>query len=119
MNPSAIRFEVLQMMTDLSVTTGLQPGKALRVAVDKGFLLVVAQGEVSIASPPPWFGEKAFITRSTFGVGDTYMAEHGGWIEISAQSHAQVRGLPRPAAPVPRGSRRAPWFWQLLGFGAA
>jgi len=108
------------MMTDLSVTTGLQPGKALRVAVDKGFLLVVAQGEVSIASPPPWFGEKAFITRSTFGEGETYLAEDGGWIEISAQSHAQVRGLPRPAAAAaPKPPSRAPSLWQFLGFGAA
>ena len=82
------------MMTDLSVTTGLQPGKALRVAVDKGFLLVVAQGEVSIASPPPWFGEMAFTDRSELAEGDAYVSEHGGWIEISTRSQAQVRGLP-------------------------
>lgn len=107
------------MKTDLSVTTGLQPGQALRVAVDKGFLLVVAQGEVSIASPPPWFGEKAFTIRSTFGEGDTYLAEHGGWIEISARAHAQVRGLPRPAAAAPKRPSHAASFLQLLGIGAA
>jgi hypothetical protein len=86
------------MTTEFSETTHLQPGQALRVAVDKGFTLVVMQGAVNVVSPPSWFGDTVFTTRSMLCEGEPYVSEHGGWIEVSALSPAQVRGLPRTAA---------------------
>jgi hypothetical protein len=85
------------MSSELSEITCLQPGQMLRVAVDAGFTLLVTQGCVNVVSPPTWFGETVFSEKATLHDGETHVVERGGWIEVSALSVAQVRGLPRPA----------------------
>jgi hypothetical protein len=85
------------MSSELSETTCLQAGQTLRVSVDPGSTLVVTQGSVHVASPPTWFGETMFTMKTMLHEGEAHVVERGGWIEVSAQSAAQVRGLPRPA----------------------
>ncbi len=108
------------MTTEFSQITRLQPGQALRVAVDKGAALFVAQGTVSVVSPPSWFGETVFTARSTLGEGEAYVAGHGGWIEVQALSQAQVCGLPRVAtgSSAAQPSRVARLFRLLVGSAA-
>ena len=88
------------MSSELSETTSLQPGQSLRVAVDPGFTMLVAQGSVRVCSPPAWFGETMFSARTMLNAGEAHVVERGGWIEVSALSAAQVRGLPQ-SAPKP------------------
>lgn len=102
------------MMTESSETTPLQPGRNLRMAVDKGFTLFVSQGTVSVVSPPTWFGETVFTDRSTLYEGEAYVAERGGWIEVSALSPAQVSGLPRTTAAAAVAPSRMARLAQLL-----
>ena len=85
------------MSSELSETTCLQPGQTLRVAVDAGFTLLVAQGCVRVVSPPAWIGDAVFSVKTTLHDGEAHVVERGGWIEVSALSVARVRGLPRPA----------------------
>ncbi len=84
------------MTRELSETTCLQAGQTLRVAVDAGFTLLVTQGSVHVTSPPAWFGETVFSVKTTLHEGEAHAVERGGWIEVSAPSAAQVRGLPGP-----------------------
>lgn len=107
------------MTTEFSEMTRLQPGQALRMAVDKGATLFVAQGAVSVVSPPSWFGETVFTARSMLSEGEAYVADHGGWIEVSALSPAQVRGLPRTATAAPAGASIVTRLVQLLVARAA
>jgi hypothetical protein len=83
--------------SELSEVSSLQAGQSLRVAVDAGFTLFVAQGSVRVTSPPAWFGEAVFSTKTMLEEGEAHVVERGGWIEVSAMSAAQVRGLPRVA----------------------
>jgi hypothetical protein len=85
------------MSSELSEITSLQAGQTLRVAVDPGFTMLVAQGSVRVCSPPAWFGETMFSTRTLLNEGEAHVIERGGWIEVSALSAAQVLGLPQPA----------------------
>jgi hypothetical protein len=102
------------MTTEFSETTRLQPGQTLRMAVDKGSTLFVVQGAVNVVSPPSWFGETVFTARSMLSEGEAYRAECGGWIEISALSPAQVRGLPRSAEAAPASASFVGRLIQLL-----
>ncbi|MDM0076055.1 hypothetical protein QTH90_16740 [Variovorax sp. J2P1-59] len=106
------------MTSEFSEITCLQPGQTLRVAVDAGAALLVTRGCVSVVSPPSWFGETVFTARSTLDEGEAYVAEHGGWIEVSALSPAQVRGLPRAATVPPAPSRVARLVQLLVGNAA-
>jgi hypothetical protein len=85
------------MTSESSEITCLQPGQALRVAVDEGFALRVLEGSVHVVSPPSWFGENVFNLKSTVHAEEVHVVERGGWIEIVALSAARVQGLPRPA----------------------
>ena len=85
------------------------------MAVDTGYTLLVTQGCVSVVAPPSWFGETMFTARSTLGEGEAYVAEHGGWIEVSALSPAQVRGLPAPVTAAPAAPSLVARLVQLLG----
>ncbi|MDM0105344.1 hypothetical protein QTH97_10400 [Variovorax sp. J22R24] len=107
------------MTTELPEITCLQPGQSLRVAVDAGSALLVARGCVSVVSPPSWFGETVFTARATLDEGEVYVSEHGGWVEVSALSPAQVRGLPRAATVAPTAPSRIARLVQLLVGNAA
>ena len=85
------------MTSESSEITCLQPGQALRVAVDEGFAVRVLEGSVHVVSPPSWFGENVFNLKSTVHAEEVHVVERGGWIEIVALSAARVQGLPRPA----------------------
>ncbi|SCK42310.1 hypothetical protein VAR608DRAFT_4047 [Variovorax sp. HW608] len=85
------------MTSETSEITCLQPGQALRVAVDEGFAVRVLEGSVQVVSPPAWFGENVFNVKSTVQAEEVHVVERGGWIEIVALSAARVQGLPRPA----------------------
>ncbi|MBT2322187.1 hypothetical protein J7E62_07440 [Variovorax paradoxus] len=86
----------------------LQPGQSLRVALDAGRSLLVAEGAVRIVSPPSWFGETVFTATATLAEGEVYLAERGGWIEIAALTSVRLCGVSQaaPARPV-LGSRVA------------
>ena len=84
------------MTSESSEITCLQPGQALRLAVDEGFAVRVVEGSVHVVSPPTWFGENVFNVKSTVHAEEMHVVERGGWIEIVALSAARVQGLPRP-----------------------
>jgi hypothetical protein len=102
------------MSSELSETTCLQAGQTLRVAVDAGFTLVVTQGRVDVISPPAWFGETVFSVKTMLHEGEAHVVERGGWIEVSALSAAQLRGLPRPARKPQATASRVARLVQLL-----
>jgi hypothetical protein len=102
------------MSSELSESTCLQPGQTLRVAVDAGSMLLVAQGCVRVISPPTWIGDTVFSVKTTLHDGEAHVVERGGWIEISALSAARVRGLPRPAPKSPAAASRVARLVQLL-----
>ena len=102
------------MTCELPEITCLQPSQSLRVAVDAGSALLVTRGCVSVLSPPSWFGETVFTARATLDEGEIYVAEHGGWLEVSALSPAQVRGLPRAATVAAPAPSRVMRLVQLL-----
>lgn len=104
----------ITMSSELSETTILQAGQTLRVAVDPGFTMLVTQGSVHVASPPTWFGETMFTMKTVLHEGEVHVVERGGWIEVSARSAAQVRGLPRPARKPQAAASRVARLVQLL-----
>lgn len=85
------------MTTELFETTRLQAGQTLRMAVDAGFALRVAQGCVQVASPPSWLGERMFSVEVRLDEGEVYVSERGGWIDVRALSPAQVSSMPSAA----------------------
>ena len=58
------------MATELPESTRLLPGQTLRMAVDAGFTLLVAEGCVNVISPPTWFGETIFNLKTPLTEGD-------------------------------------------------
>lgn len=102
------------MTSELPEITCRQPGQTLRVAVDAGSALLVTRGCVSVVSPPSWFGETVFTARATLDEGEVYVAECGGWVEVSALSPAQVRGLPPAGTVAPTAPSRVTRLVQLL-----
>lgn len=111
--------EAPAMTTELPESTRLLPGQTLRMAVDAGFTLLVAEGCVNVISPPTWFGETIFNLKTPLNEGDAHVVERGGWIEIRALSPARVGAVPRPAAPTAASASRVARLLQLLGAGAA
>ena len=103
------------MTTEFAESTRLLAGQTLRMSVDKGYTLFVKEGALTVAAPPSWLGETMFTARSTLGEGDAYVAEHGGWIEVSALSPAQVCGLPAPVTAAPAMPSLVARLVQLLG----
>jgi hypothetical protein len=81
------------MTTVLADFTALEPGQTLRVAVDAGSWVHVAAGRVRLLSPPSWLGETMFRTQATLGAEEVHRVERGGWIEVVAQTAAQVQVL--------------------------
>ena len=67
-----------------------------------------------MVSPPSWFGETVFTARATLDEGEVYVAEYGGWVEVSALSPAQVRGLPPAGTVAPTAPSRVTRLVQLL-----
>jgi hypothetical protein len=102
------------MTSESSQITCLQPGQALRVAVDEGFAVRVLEGSVHVVSPPSWFGENVFSVKSTLHADEVHVVERGGWIEIVALSAARVQGLPRPAPVSYLNTTRVGRLVQLL-----
>ena len=90
-------------------TVVLQPGEALRAALDPATWLEMLEGRALLVSPPAWFGETVFTAKTMLNEGDVHRLERGGWIELSALApvrlrvHAQQRQAPaaRPAEPRP------------------
>ncbi|EGI78415.1 hypothetical protein [Hylemonella gracilis] len=78
----------------------LEPGQTLRVAVDAGAWVHVVAGHVRLLSPPSWLGETMFRAEVTLSAEEVHRVERGGWIEVEAQTAAQVQVVPR-AVPVP------------------
>ena len=107
------------MTSESSEITCLQPGQALRVAVDEGFAVRVVEGSVQVVSPPTWFGENVFNVKSTVRAEELHVVERGGWIEIVALSAARVQGLPRPAPVSYVNTTRVGRLVQLLTGGLA
>lgn len=92
----------------------LQPGQSLRIAVDAGCSLWVAEGSVRIVAPPSWFGETMFSATAMLQEGEVYRAERGGWIEVAALRPARLQGAPRAAPSVRAASSRVARLVQLL-----
>lgn len=105
------------MTTELPQTTRLLPGQSLRMAVDAGFTLSVAQGCVDVTAPPSWLGETMFSVKTVLDEGQAFVSERGGWIEVKALAPARVDMGAAPAEP-PWASRVARWV-QLLTGGVA
>lgn len=106
------------MTTELPRTTGLQPGQALRMAVDRGFTLMVMQGCVNVSAPPSWFGETMFTVAARLDEGEVFVSERGGWIEVAAMSASRVLAVPACSDTVPAGASRIGRLFQRL-MGAA
>jgi hypothetical protein len=100
---------------ELPESTFLQPGQALRMAVDPGFRLMVTQGCVTVLSPPSWMGESMFNAKAMLCEGEVYTVERGGWIELAAASSAQIAPLPQPVTSRSIGSRVARLVQLLTG----
>lgn len=73
----------------------LEPGQTLRVAVDADAWVHVTAGRVQLLLPPSWLGETMFRAQATLGAEDVHRVERSGWIEVMAQTAAQVQVVPR------------------------
>lgn len=78
----------------------LEPGQSLRVALDAGAWLQVAEGRARVMSPPGWFGETVFMTQTVLCEGDVHRLELGGWIEVLALTAVHLRVHAAMTAPV-------------------
>lgn len=107
------------MTTELPESTRLQPGQTLRMAVDAGFVLRVAQGRVDLAAPPSWLGESVFRAKTRLEEGEIHVFERGGWIDVTALSPARVGAVATPAATGPATASRVARLVQLLSGAAA
>ena len=88
---------------DLPVTVTLQPGDALRIALDPETWLQMLEGRAQLVSPPSWFGDTVFTVKSLLAEGDVHRLERGGWIELSALTPVRLRvhAPQRAQAPAP------------------
>ena len=102
------------MTTEPSPTTHLLPGQSLRMAVDAGLILRVAQGSVEVTAPPAWLGETMFSPKTMLDEGQSFIPERSGWIEVKALSPARV-DLASALAEPPLASRAARWMRVLTG----
>ncbi|MDM0024756.1 hypothetical protein [Variovorax saccharolyticus] len=102
------------MTTELPESTCLQRGQTLRMAVDAGFALRVAQGSVDLSGPPSWLGESVFSVRTRLEEGQVHVVERGGWIEVRALAPARVGPVAMPAADGPAAASRLARLVQLL-----
>ncbi|RTQ34678.1 hypothetical protein EJP69_09680 [Variovorax gossypii] len=80
----------------------LEPGQSLRLPVDAGAWLHLAEGRARVVSPPGWLGETVFMTETPLEEGDVHRLPHGGWIEVSALTPVHLR------VHAPLSVRRAP-----------
>ena len=95
--------------------TSLQPGQALRMAVDAGFVLRVARGQACVTAAPAWLGERMFSAQTLVRQGEVHVVAQRGWIEVRALGAVQVEmAAPAPAAP---GRAYSAWrrVWRLAG----
>ena len=90
--------------------TSLQPGQALRIAVDAGFVLRVARGQVCVTAAPAWLGERMFSAETLVRQGEVHVVAEGGWIEVRALDAVQVE----MAAPAPPAAGRAYSAWRRV-----
>ncbi|KLN54299.1 hypothetical protein [Variovorax paradoxus] len=72
-------------------TVVLQPGEALRAALDPATWLEVLEGRALLVSPPSWFGDTVFTAKTVLNDGDVHRLERGGWIELSALTPVRLR----------------------------
>ncbi len=90
-------------------TVVLQPGEALRAALDPATWLEMQEGRALLVSPPAWFGEPVFPAKTMLNEGDVHRRERGGGSKLSGRApvrlrvHAQPQQAPaaRPAEPRP------------------
>ena len=91
-------------------TVVLQPGEALRAALDPATWLEMLEGRALLVSPPSWFGDTVFTAKTVLNEGDVHRLERGGWIELSALAPVRLRvhapqqqqaPAARPAEPRP------------------
>lgn len=85
----------------LPETVVLQPGQALRTAVEAGSWLHMVEGSVQLLSPPSWFGESVYTARAVLHEGEVHRLAHGGWIELTALTAVRLRVRQPYAAHVP------------------
>jgi hypothetical protein len=69
----------------------LEPGQSLRISVDAGAWLQLAEGRARVVSPPGWFGETVFMAETLLEEGEVHRLPHGGWIEVSALTPVHLR----------------------------
>lgn len=69
----------------------LEPGQSLRMSVEAGAWLQLAEGRARVVSPPGWFGETVFMAETVLDEGDVHRLPHGGWIEVSALTPVHLR----------------------------
>ena len=86
---------------DLPDTVTLQPGDALRIALDPETWLQMLEGRAQLVSPPSWFGDTVFTVKSVLAEGDVHRLERGGWIELSALTPVRLRVHAPQRAPAP------------------
>jgi hypothetical protein len=103
------------MTTAFTEFTALEPGQTLRVAVDAGAWIRVVEGRVQLLSTPAWLSETVFNASATLGAEDMHVVERDGWIEVVAQTTAQVHVV--RAAPVRSAhlTRLGRWLQLLAG----
>ena len=72
-------------------TVVLQPGEALRAALDPATWLEMLEGRALLVSPPSWFGDTVLTAKTVLNEGDVHRLERGGWIELSALTPVRLR----------------------------
>lgn len=89
-------------------TVVLQPGEALRAALDPATWLEMLEGRALLVSPPSWFGDTVFTAKTVLNEGDVHRLERGGWIELSALAPVRLRVHAPQQAPAVRPTEPRP-----------
>jgi len=89
------------MLDHLPDTVTLQPGEALRIALDPATWVQMLEGRAQLVSPPSWFGDTVFTVKNLLAEGDVHRLERGGWIELSALTPVRLRVHAPQQAPAP------------------
>ena len=90
-------------------TVVLQPGEALRAALDPATWLEMLEGRALLVSPPSWFGDTVFTVKTMLNDGDVHRLERGGWIELSALAPVRLRVHAQPQASAPAARPAQAW----------
>lgn len=89
-----------------ALRTGLQPGQALRLHLDRRSTLVVVKGVVMVVAPPLWLGERMLDGQTRLHEGEALSPSMDGWTELIAVGEAPIELVRYGQAGA---TRKTPW----------